>query len=265
MNIVQDGDEELVDYVLKFGVDIHHKIKTGENVLFFCKSVKMFNKFYDLGVDIHAINENIGRNILAFLASKKIFNAELYQRLIDDGIDINQKDTYGIVSYPHGNYYNALVGSILNKNAVELLIKNGAELNDDIQEFYLNKLFDAFRYFKNKKSIVVKIFEILFKNGMKVIDEKDFGKKLNFIDGPDDSVISNFIKPLKNYLTENIIIAFYNSNNFFSFDETISLLSVDMYPELWKIVKRQYGEKYKIAFADFLQKYPYDTIDKYNL
>ena len=105
MNIVQTNNEELIDYVLKFNVDINHKTKTGENVLFFCKNVKIFNKFYNLGADVTAKNKNKS-NILTYLASKKIFNIELYQKLINDGVDINQFDDGG---------FSVLTESIMNK------------------------------------------------------------------------------------------------------------------------------------------------------
>lgn len=266
MNIVQDDDEELVDYVLKFDVDINHKMKTDENVLFFCKSIKMFKKFYDLGVDVHAVDIDIKRNILAYLASKNLFNVELYQALINDGIDINQKDTYG--SFDGDTYYSVLVGSLLNKTIVELLIKNGVNLNDDdIQKACFRKLCDTFKYTKGKRKFVLNIFSILFNNGMKIIDEKNFAKNISnmrmYLNELD--VVTDFISPLKKYFSEDFIIKLYDED-YGNIEYVKKLLNLDLYPNLYNRVKSYYGENFYKVFADYISEHPYlETSGKYNL
>jgi len=265
MNIVQTGDYELVDYVLKFDVDINHKTKIGENVLFFCKSIKMFKKFYDLGVDAHAMNNK--RNVLSYLSSKNLFNAELYQKLIDDGIDINQKNTYTVNGH---TYYDdsVLFCSLLNKTIVELLIKNGVNLNDpDTQKFCFNKLFDTFKYSENKKKIVLNMFSILFNNGMKIIDEINFSKGVSTLNlyNINIDVILDFVSPLKEYFSENLIILIWEK--FPDMKNSKKLLNLDLYPSLYKRVKSWFGDKnFYEHFADYVAEHPYiDASGKYNL
>lgn len=276
MTIVQSNNEELVDYILKFNADINHTTKTGENVLFFCKSIKMFRKFYDLGVDVNVIN-SIKRTILTELSNKKLFNAELYQKIIDKGVDINMPD-YSLY-YQIVNGCSVLSNSILNKKIVELLIKNNVNLNiKEIQYVYLSKLFREIQYFDTNSSI--KIFEILFKNGMKIIDTKNFAKmmveikryKNNLTDSYDRDPISDFIMPLKKYITADILIDFFNeyTSHYHPNDRYVSfckdLLNVGMYSGVYQRIKQFYGKEFYIIFADYIAEHPYfDNAIKYNL
>jgi len=265
MNIVQTNNEELIDYVLKFNVDINHKTKTGENVLFFCKNVKIFNKFYNLGADVTAKNKN-KRNILTYLASKKIFNIELYQKLINDGVDINQFDDGG---------FSVLTESIMNKGIVELLIKNKVNLNDITQNVYLIKLFDKIKFYKNKKTAVIKIFELLFKNGMDVENSVVFLEQLCSMSNI-GNIVTDFIKPLKSYFSGKMLIKIFGFRFLYkkgryswgagAIKFAQELLNLDLYPDLYNHFKNVYGKEFQYHFEDFIKKHPYlDDSEKYNL
>jgi len=95
MQVVQSNDENLIDFILKYKIDINHKNANGENVLFYCKNLKIFKKLYDLGADPLAKNIQTNTNILIHLSSKKIFNVDLYQDIINKGVDIHEKNKNG--------------------------------------------------------------------------------------------------------------------------------------------------------------------------
>jgi len=211
------------------------------------------------------MNNKIKRNILSYLSSKNLFNVELYQRLIDDDVDINQKDTYG--SFNGDTYFNVLVGSLLNITIVELLIKNNIDLNDDdIQKACFRRLLDTFKFFPKKRKLVLKIFTILFNNGMKIIDEKLFVKNVsNLVLRNDDiDIVLDFIYPLKNYFSESFIISFFMESR--DLEDAKKLLNLGLYPTLYNFLKLCYKERLKYVLADYIAKHPYlDASEKYNL
>jgi ankyrin repeat protein len=164
MDIVQKNKIDLVDYILKFKVDINHKDKKNQNVLFYCKNVNMFNKFYYMGADSTLINTD-GNNILMVLSNKKIFNVDLYKKLIADGVDINKKD---------GKYFdnNIIRNSIFNQKILELLISKNVNLQDsEVQNGIIHDLLYKFKYYPKDRKMVINKFKYLFDNGMKVNDQ----------------------------------------------------------------------------------------------
>ena len=263
MNIVQSNNEELIDYVLKFDVDINHKLKTGENVLFFCKNAKIFNKFYKLGADVRSMNIHIRRNILTHLAYKKIFNEELYQNLINDGVDVNGMDINGQC---------VLIESISNQKILLLLIKNKVDLNNETAQICcLINLFDILKWYKNKKIAVLKIFEILFNNGMNIIDVKQFVEEMMDIYYYIE-LFSDFLIPLKKYISEKILLEIvkeYINSHLFSnsaVEFVNKVLDIGIYPEIYQYLKKYYGNRFENYFEDYIKKHPYlDDSHKYNL
>ena len=273
MTIVQSNNEELVDYILKFDVNINHTIKTGENVLFFCKSIKMFKKFYELGADINAMNIDIKKNVLYYLSSKKLFNVELYQKLIDDGIDINSQSSEGILS-----------NSILNKGIVELLIKNNIDLNDEKSQYSnIYALFNELKYLSykkvNKKILVFNMFKLLFDSGMNILDIDDFTTKI--IELEDNDLILEFINKLKTYITDDMIVEIYKkyTNRYYNIEQFVlfakKLLNIKLNIKLYNYLKSYYrgstpNFNFYTLFADFIKDNPYieDMLNhssKYNL
>ena len=266
MSIIQSNDEELIDYILKFDIDINHKTKSGENVLFFCKNVKIFNKFYKLGADPLAVNTELKSTILNHLSIKKIFNVELYQQLINDGVDINHKDLYN---------RSVISESILNIGIVEFLIKNNVNLNDNkIQSDIIHKLIEAFRYYDKKRSTVLKIFKLLFENGMKVIDIEFFANSIIRIEdsykGQID-IFTKFLTPLKKYITDSIIIEMFKLENKYynkveKYDFNVKLLYFSENSELYNMIKNHYDKDFYDMFADYIKENPFmENIEKYNL
>lgn len=275
MNIVQSNNEELIDYILKFNIiDINHKTKKGENILFFCKNIKMFNKFYNLGADVHAIRKD-NVNILNYLSSKKIFNVDLYQKLINDGVDINQNSELNNKNY-HGDWaISVLSNSILNKNILKLLIKNNVDLNNkETQVRYLDNLFYTFKYYIKKRSSIIEIFKILFQNGLKIIDYGQFLDNIidfhfnRFINNENHTLL-NFIKPLANYITEDIFIDILKKINT-SRDSEARLIedifSIGIYPKLYLFMKKYYGiDNFNKYFKNIIDYEFYEDTINFNL
>jgi len=269
MSIVLSNNQELIDYILTFNVDLQATDKTGKNVLFYCKNIKTFKKFYDLGVDAMAFDNKLEKNILLHLAGKNLFNYEIYEELITQGVRINQNDKYG---------NNLLVYSILNKRIVELLLKNNIDFSDtQMQDRMLNSLFYAFRYYKTKRKLVISIFEILFQNGIK-FNNKNFGRYINDTEdwySEKIDVVSTFIKPLQKYFNEDLLLLiFQNRTNMTSSEVSADfakrLLNLGIYPKFYMFLKKYYRNTPKREMVKFLDEYsnkhPYiEDSEKYNL
>jgi len=263
MTVVQSNNLELIDFILGFDVDLQHKDNNNQNVLFYCKNISIFKKFYNLGVDIKLTSKIQMKNILCHLAAKNLFNFELYDRLVRDGIDINQLDKYN---------NNAFSYSILNKRIVELFIKNGADINNPeihVQENYFYNLTYKFTYYKNKRNIIIEIFKILFRNGLKILDLDKFCnlvQHMNFYDKCD--IITDFLEPLKEYITEEMVFKLFNShsNAFNNAPFAKQLLNLGIYPEFYKYLKKYYSDTFEEKFADYIKEHPFlDDSNKYNL
>lgn len=257
MNIVEGNNEELIDYILKFNPNIHQVTSDGKNVLFFCKKLKIFEKFYNLGVDVKLkTKDNV--NILTYLSSRKIFNKELYQKLINDGVDINNLSK---------NNTNVLCYSILNKGIIELLIKNNVNLNinKENQRIFLRLLFDQYKYIEKLRKNAINIFEILFENGLNIFDKKYF---VNNIIWFDDYLI--FIEKLKNCIPEEIIMSIFFETDLHYLDNkkeiALFLLNLNTYPNFYNKLKTYYRHKFYKEFEDYIKEHPYmEDISKYNL
>jgi len=261
MSVVSSNNEDLIDYILKFKVDLNQVVKsTGENVLFFCKSLKVFKKLYDLGANINQVTK-INRTTLITLAIKKLFNVELYQKIINDGVDINKIDI---------NSQSVLTGSILNKKILELLIKNNVNLNGKDQVSYLYPLTYQLRHYSDKsKNIVINIFKTLFDNGVIIQDMKTFSNMLPMIE-KNFNIIDDFMTPLKKYMYDDFVILIYNRLYYESglggIDISTKLLRLGAYPKFYNMLKKNNGELFYERFADFIKENPfYEDITKFNL
>lgn len=283
MNIVQTNNQELIDYILKFNIDLQIKDKVGRNVLFYCKNMKTFRTFYDLGVDPTAqmtirtrkdMHGNSGemltghKNILHYLSSKNLFNVDVYQKLIRDGINVNEEDVYG---------NTVLVYSILNKGIVQLLFKNGAKLDElEMQSKVLRNFESTFCYYPKKRKLVVGIFGILFENGVE-FNVHDFTK---FITGCETywsdrvDMVENFIKPLIKYFSEEKLLSiFKNYSSGISGGIDIGfakrLLNLGIYSKLYQWLMNYYRNSdpgSKEIFKDYIKANPYiDDVEKFNL
>ena len=271
MHIVSSKNKELIDYILKFNIDLQHVDKNNQNVLFYAKDLDTFNKLYNLGVDI-TLKNNKGRNILNHLATKRLFDVELYQQLINAGIDINELDNDG---------HNALTMSILNQKILNLFIKNGAKLNEPIaQGNFLWILLNKLEWQKYNKISVIKLFDILFKNGMIIQNKEKFISKLIDINNytEDIDIIDQFIKPFKNYLSENFIeLLIKKFIDRYIFDKKIlikkinEILNLGIFPNIYKFLVKYYriineNDEIKKMLNDYKEKHPYiEDSEKYNL
>lgn len=275
MSVVHSNRMDLVDFILQYDVDLNKQDNFGRNVLFYCKTLKMFNKFYDKGVDVNFIDNKTNKNILCVLSAKNIFNVKLYQELIDKGIDINKFDKYN---------NNTLSYSISVPSIVKLLIKNGADINNPQKQFQLNyfhKLFYYFNHYKEKRKGVIDTVKLLFKNGLEFVDPNyslsDFVS--NIVDigafNDKDNNYKNFITPLKNILPEYILIKVFMDFNILDKSNVAKyLLNLDIYPTLYKKIKEYYHHNIQYAaksdmlkfLEEYRKKYPYiEEIEKYNL
>lgn len=251
MDLVQKNKSDLVDYILKFNIDINHKDKKNQNVLFYCKNVNMFNKFYYMGADSTLINTD-GNNILEVLSSKKIFNVDLYKKLIGDGVDINKKN-------------NIVKNSIFNQKILELLISKNVNLQDsEVQNGIILDLLYKFKYYPKDRKMIINKFKYLFDNGMKVND-KSFAKSISdelswsYV-GID--MVEEFIVPMSEYLTDDF---FKNIIKNISNQDIMKKIMYN-FPHYYGFFKQLYGDSFAFIFSDFLKEHPYIVdADKYNL
>jgi len=266
MSIVQSNNQELINYILKYNVDLQAIDNYGRNVLFYCKNMKIFKKFYDLKVNVKAYDKKLEKTILLHLAIRNLFNVEIYEQIIREGVNINKKDKYN---------NNLLVYSILNKNIVNLLIKNNIDFSDTkTQKNIMIQLFSTFRYHKNKRTLVINIFKILFDNGIKFNTHK-FAENISDTDiyyGEKTDVINTFIKPLLKYFNDEILISTFkhhisNKSSDVAKNFAKNLLNLGIYPELYHYLKNFYGEfGFNEIFKDYIKKHPYlNDVEKYNL
>lgn len=270
MNIVKSNKEDLVDYVLKFNPDINALTKLNENVLFFCKNINMFNKFFNLGVDYKIIT-TYEVNTLLYLASKNIFNEEMYQKLINNGVEINKLglNKTGLLDY-----------LVTNKKAVEFLIKNKIDLNIEHQMF-INNLFYKYKYYPKTRKNIIEIFDILFKNGIKINQIYTFVNQLvdpiSYAESNYNILRSehvyNFISKIGKYFSDELIIELYKHFTKYidskekSRDFAIKLLDTGNRQYFYDFLKKYWGtQAFYIYFEDYIKEYPYlEDVTKYNL
>ena len=267
MSVVSSNNEELIDYILSFNIDLNQIVKsTGENVLFFCKSIKVFKKLYDLGANIHQITK-IGRNVLIYLSGKKLFNVDLYQKLINDGVDVNKIDVNG---------RSVINESILNNKTLKLLIENKVNLNNSSQDNILSNLVYELNYYPNKKNNILNIFETLFKNGMLIANIEWFSKiipinnRYNIKDKP-FNIIDDFIIPLKKYMTDYFLCYIYTricyETMWNKIDIANKLLRLGAFPKLYNKLKNNYrNHDFYDNFADYIKENPWmEDYQKFNI
>lgn len=260
MNLAQKNKTDLVDYILKFNVDVNAKNKKNENVLFFCKNVNMFNKFYNMGADPTLISSFTKKNVMLNLASKNIFNLDLYKRLIGDGVDINKKDRWNNIILEY---------AVFNQKILELLVSKNVKFDENIQMRIIRKLLYKFKYWPKDRKMVINKFKYLSENGLNVDNEK-FAKD---VDGyimrygldKDFDVMKDFILPLVNPLKLNdkffntLIELNYNNVEFLK-------IIIENFPQYYKKIKGWYGSSFELNFRDFLDEHPYiEDSDKYNI
>jgi len=267
MNIIQSNNEELLDYVLNFNPDVNQVTKnTGYNELFFCKSVKIFKKIWDLGVNIKHKSVGLDRTVLIELASKKVFNIDLYQSIIDSGVDISWIDR---------NKQSVLSFLVSNRKAVNFLIKNNVNLNGKDQGQVFWPLMYEVKYSKNPNYIktAVPIILDLFEAGLKL---ETTTYLTQFFEHMKIDEIYDLLEKIKNSITDNDMRTIYNATNRFFNNDNISypyvenakkLLSLGTYPEFYKYLKLSYSNgRFEKLFADYIAEHPYlEDIDKYNL
>lgn len=258
MNIVKSNKEDLIDYVLKFKPDLNAVTIFNENVLFFCKNIKIFTKFYNLGVDYKIIT-TYEVNTLLYLASKNIFNENMYQELINNGVDINKLNL---------NKTGLLYYLATNKKAVEFLIKNNINLNDGNQSF-ISHLFYIHRFYPKKRNSIIEIFEILFKNGIKNYDITSFATNMRELTSYNevklqDEYLYNFISKLGKYFSDELIIELYSRVATYksreeSRDFAIKLLNTGNRQAFYDFLKNRFWSKndFYTYFADYIKEHPY--------
>ncbi len=276
MSIVQSNNQELIDYILKFDIDLQIKDNVGRNVLFYCKNMKIFKKFYDLGVDptakmiikTHKSKQKGYKNVLHYLSSKNLFNMYIYQKLINDGIKIDEEDVYG---------NDVLVYSILNKGIVNLLFQHGAKLDDvEQQGKVLENFTSTFQYYPKKRKLIVSIFNILFENDVEfnIYDFTTFIRKCEEYYFDKIDMVEVFIKPLLNHFTEDMLLTIFQhySNrmtNSRSIDFAKQLLNLGVYSKLYQWIMNYYRNSTpssKEIFKDYIKAHPYiDEVEKYNM
>lgn len=254
MSLVQNNNIDLVDYILKYDVDINAKNKKNENVLFYCKNVDMFNKFYNIGADPTLVNTD-DRNILLNLASKNIFNLDLYKNLIGDGVDINKKDKNGnsIIFY-----------AIFNQRILELLVSKNVKIDHETEKKIIEQLLYKFKYVIKNREMIINKFKYLFDNNLIKMNGNELAKMVSgfFWYNQDDDIFV-FILGLSKYLNDDFFKMLIEENS-----NRVDFLKVIMekFPHYYSFIKKLYRDIFNDYFGDFLKEHPYiEDSDKYNL
>jgi hypothetical protein len=260
MDLVQKNKIDLIDYILKFNIDINHKNKKNENVLFYCKNINMFNRFYNMGADVTLINSD-ERNILLVLSNKKIFNVDLYKKLINNGVDINKKDRWN----------NSIIFfSIYNQKILELLISENVKFDNINSLLIINELVHRLRWWNKDKKMVINKIKYLFENGLKISEEeflKAIKDQLLWMTSSDKfDIVKDFIMPLSKYIDDDMIkkLIIDNTNNV-----NFLIKVMENLPHYYTYIKQLWRsslDSFNYHFGEFLKKHPYlEAADKYNL
>ena len=275
MSLVENNNIELLEYVLKFKPDINTRKSDGKNVLFYCKNVKVFNMLYNSGADVLVKDFN-KNNVIMSLASKLIFNEELYQNLINDGVNINDMNSYGQLPISYLYY---------NNSAVKFLLKNNLNLNinSDFQNYIISTIFDKYKlYTSNKRSSILKSMDLMISYGFKIIDSKKLMEVIKY------DFFYNLIDEYKGDSYKYKIIDLYSrilnisDDRYFkillhhtlSYDNDLNLsmlkdiLNTGIYPNFYKDLLHFYSYQQKIIdeLKFYKIKYPYIlSSDKYNI
>jgi len=142
------------------------------------------------------------------------------------------------------------------------------------QDKYLINLLREFKYYKSKRTSVLKLFKLLFENGLIISNVEKFIIELNWMHSTIESTnvdyINLFIKPLKDYFDENFMIELFNQRSFGDKGHLskylIKILNIDYYPELYKRIKQYYGKDFNIYFKDFIKDNSfYEDVTRYNI
>jgi len=232
MNLVSSkADISLIDDILKYDIDLNHIDDFGNNVLFYCKSVKVFKKIYNHSkINTTLINKK-DQTLLINLALKKIFNNEIYENLIRDGVDINHME--GI------NGDTLLSLSITKPIIINLLIKNNVDIKNLNREAKRNIIYTILYLYKiyEDKNIIDNL-KLLIDNGFEL---KDYFYE-EMISMLENSDIIDFSERLKDYLDP---IRIFNSLNISSHNIVFlfSLLNVFKTPHFYNFLKNTvYGK-----------------------
>lgn len=140
---------------------IKHEISIPDNILWHCKSIKIFSLLIKKRIDINYLNYSNETVLFHLLKNYLLNNFKLVKYLIKNGININHKNDI----YKPAIFYACHANNI---KIVKYLIKHGAEL-----KYTHTTLFDSFLYYK-----YYDILELLLKlrvyNNLKhyIIDEK---------------------------------------------------------------------------------------------
>jgi hypothetical protein len=213
----------------------------------------MFNNLYNMGADATLINKE-DRNIMLSLAKKKIFNVDLYKKLIDDGVDPNKKDKW------HNSIF---INSLFNQKILELIIDK-IDLNNVSEDSIINNLLYVFKYYPNKRKMIINKIKYLISKGIKFTNYKLMAEELNWSISNKIDIVNEFIVPLSKYFDINFINTFIEHKL-----NDVDFLSelMDKYPNTYVKIKEWYGkENFNRNFKDFLDSHPYiEDSHKYNL
>ncbi len=267
MSILQTKNSELIDYVLNFEIDLNHIDKNGQNAYFYCKNSETLKKLYNLGIDFNVKSTGKSKkNVLLYLSNAKIFNVDIYKKMIDGGVDIDEVDSYNssVLSY-----------SILNKGITSLLINNNANLNNISQLDLIQTLFGVIRWYPKRRNFAINMFKLLFDNGMKINDNKKFIVEMqNYWYSNKMNMIDEVLYPLKNYITDDMMLelwnGFHRSDRKEFFQNLLHKFKDVTYPKLYYTLKAYYDgvttKHFYEYFKEYIDEHPYiEESNKYNL
>jgi ankyrin repeat protein len=159
---VQQGDFDKVRQYIAEGVDAFYCNGLGQNALHLLGArpghVQMFDELVAAGCDIHCINSD-GRNLFVVIGD---LGPDICRRLIDAGLDVNQKDRRGM---------SPLHWAIGSSDCMRMLLEAGAEVGAANSRGVTPLLLAAYRGRAES-------FQLLLKHGADLVVRDDKGATL---------------------------------------------------------------------------------------
>jgi len=263
MNAVKTNKIDLIKFILSFNPNIKHLDKKGLNVIYYAKNAKIIKLLIENGAEFISIEK---QPLLVHLAAKKIFNIDLYKKIINSGV----------VKLTDKNKYNNTMFSLLvtNNKAMNFLANYNITITDDI---VLRRIFENvvqdFVYNKNGK--ITGFITLLKKNIISInCDFFNIVKTQLFGHIYSDNKLEYFIKQLKDVISykDFVFLDVYNNKHIDGYNKHLFELLADIYDEnvikfVNSLINTDHNNIYykSCSYVDYLKNIRMNKAKKFNL
>jgi hypothetical protein len=263
MNAVKKNKQDLIEFILEFKPDMNYLDKNGLNVLYYAKNLKTVNLLIDNGAEFISTEKN---PLLVHFANKKIFNINLYKKILD----------MNIVKLTDMDKYNQTVFSLLitNNKAISFLASYHIKITDDnaLENIY-SSIINNYKYSAKKGKLNGLI--ILIKEKIVEINCLFFKKiKNELFSTYTSNNLEYFITQLKDIISykDFIFIDTYDNSNISGTLKYLHELLDDIYDEdviefVESLRNTNHNKIYYNAcsYDDYLRKIKMEKAKKFNL